>query len=100
MKFKVALNLPLGEAGFDHTDLTKFGARLLLSKKERAAFEEILKAAEAKGLLPTKCFQQIMDSTYVLGAGAVQDTSTLIRLAARKLLSAPFQPPGFPGIKS
>ena len=27
-----------------------------------------------------------MDSTYVLGAGAVQDTYTLIRMAIRKLL--------------
>jgi len=67
-----------------------------LSKKERTSFEEILKAAEAKGLLPTKCVQQIMDSTYVLGAGAVQDTYTLIRLAVRKLLSALKNRPDFP----
>ena len=96
LRWKVALNLPLGEAGFDHTDLTRFRARLLLSKKERAAFEEILKAAEAKGLLPAKCVQQIMDSTYVLGAGAVQDTYTLIRLAIRKLLNAMKNRPDFP----
>jgi Transposase DDE domain./Transposase domain (DUF772). len=96
LRWKVALNLPLGEAGFDHTDLTRFRARLLLSKKERAAFEEILKAAQAKGLLPAKCVQQIMDSTYVLGAGAVQDTYTLIRLAVRKLLSALKSRPDFP----
>jgi transposase len=99
LRWKVALNLSLGEAGFDHTDLCRFRARLLLNKKERAAFEEILKAAEAKGLLPAKCVQQIMDSTYVLGAGAVQDTYTLIRLAIRKLLSALKKRPDFPELR-
>ncbi|MGB9804846.1 IS1182 family transposase [Desulfofundulus sp.] len=99
LRWKVALNLSLGEAGFDHTDLSRFRARLLLNKKERTIFEKILKAAEAKGLLPAKCVQQIMDSTYVLGAGAVQDTYTLIRLAIRKLLSALIKRPDFPELR-
>ena len=88
LRWKVALNLSLGEAGFDHTDLTRFRARLLLHKKERAIFEEILVAAQAKGLIPQKGTKQIIDSTHMLGAGAVQDTYTLIKLAIRKLLSA------------
>jgi hypothetical protein len=59
-----------------------------LHKKERAIFEEILVAAQAKGLIPQKGTKQIIDSTHMLGAGAVQDTYTLIKLAIRKLLSA------------
>jgi len=58
----------------------------LLHKKERTAFEEILDAAVSKGLLPGNCAKQIIDSTYVLGVGAAQDTYTLIRMAIRKLL--------------
>jgi len=62
--------------------------RQYFRKKERTAFEEILNSAIAKGLLPGNCSKQIMDSTYVLGAGAVQDTYTLIRLAISRLLKA------------
>ena len=69
LRWKVALGLSIGESG-----------------KERKAFEEILGAAIAKGLLPGDCARQIVDSTYMLGAGAVQDTYTLIRTAIRKLL--------------
>jgi transposase len=86
LRWKVALGIPLGESGFHYSALSRFRARLLFHKKDRTAFEEILNAAKAKGLLPDKCSKQIMDSTYVLGAGAVQDTYTLIRLAISKLL--------------
>jgi len=86
LRWKVALGLSIGESGFDYCALSRFRARLLLHKKERKAFEEILGAAIAKGLLPGSCAKQIVDSTYMLGAGAVQDTYTLIRTAIRKLL--------------
>lgn len=88
LRWKVALGVSVGESGFDYSALSRFRARLLLHKKERAAFEEILGAAIAKGLLPGNSAKQIVDSTYVLGAGAVQDTYTLIRMAVRKLLKA------------
>jgi len=86
LRWKIALGISIAESGFNYSALSRFRARLLLHKKERAAFEEILDAAIAKGLLPGNCAKQIMDSTYVLGAGAVQDTYTLIRMAVRKLL--------------
>jgi len=74
LRWKVALGLSIGESGFDYCALSRFRARLLLHKKERTAFEEILGAAIDKGLLPGNCAKQVVDSTYVLGAGAVQDT--------------------------
>ncbi|MRS02397.1 IS1182 family transposase, partial [bacterium] len=86
LRWKVALGVSIAESGFNYSALSRFRARLLLHNKERTAFKEILNAAIAKGLLPGNCAKQIMDSTYVLGAGAVQDTYTLIRLAIRKLL--------------
>jgi len=88
LRWKVALGISISESGFNYSALSRFRARLLLHKKERTAFEEILNAAIAKGLLPGNCSKQIMDSTYVLGAGAVQDTYTLIRLAVNRLLKA------------
>jgi len=86
LRWKVALGISIAESGFNYSALSRFRARLLLHKKERTAFEEILNAAITKGLLPGNCAKQIMDSTYVLGAGAVQDTYTLIRLAVSRLL--------------
>lgn len=86
LRWKVALGISVGESGFDYCALSRFRARLLMHKKERTAFEGILGAAIAKGLLPGNCAKQIVDSTYVLGAGAVQDTYTLIRMAIRKLI--------------
>jgi transposase len=86
LRWKVVAGISIGEFGFNYSALSRFRARLLLHKKESAAFKEILNAATDKGLLPKGCATQIMDSTYVLGAGAVQDTYTLIRLAVRNLL--------------
>jgi len=88
LRWKLALGISIAESGFHFSALSRFRARLLLHQKERIAFEEILNAAIAKGLLPGSCSKQIMDSTYMLGAGAVQDTYTLIRLAVSKLLKA------------
>ncbi|MDD4335666.1 MAG: transposase [Desulfotomaculaceae bacterium] len=86
LRWKMALGISIAESGFNYSALSRFRARLLLHQKERTDFEEILEAAIAKGLLPGNCAKQIMDSTYVLGAGALQDTYTLIRMAVRKLL--------------
>jgi len=86
LRWKMALGISIAESGFNYSALSRFRARLLLHQKERTDFEEILEAAIAKGLLPGNCAKQIMDSTYVLGAGALQDTYTLIRMAIRKLL--------------
>lgn len=86
LRWKMALGISIAESGFNYSALSRFRARLLLHKKEHIAFEEILEAAIAKGLLPGNCAKQIMDSTYVLGAGALQDTYTLIRTAIRKIL--------------
>lgn len=88
LRWKVALGISIAESGFNYSALSRFRARLLLHKKERSAFEEILKGATSRGLLPEGCARQIMDSTYVLGGGAVQDTYTLIRLTIRNLFNA------------
>jgi hypothetical protein len=57
-----------------------------LHRKDKQIFETILKAAENEGFIPRGYTKQIVDSTCTLGAGSVQDTYTLIRLAIRKLL--------------
>lgn len=87
LRWKAGLHLGIDETGFDSTALTRFRARLVLHKKERAFFEETVRAAQKYGLIDAKV-AEVIDSTPVLGAGAVQDTYQLIRSAVRQMLKA------------
>ena len=55
--------------------------------KERLVFERSLSLAKELGLLDEST-EQIVDSTPMLGAAAVQDTATLVRSGVRKLIDA------------
>jgi transposase len=87
LRWKVALDLPIDHPGFHPTSLVRFRARLLLHGKERLVFERTVELAAELGLLsdPT---EQILDSTPMLGAAAVQETVALVRSGVRKLLDA------------
>src|SRR4051812_2980668 len=87
LRWKVALDLPIDHPGFHPTSLVKFRARLLLHGKERIVFERSLELATELGLLDGP-LEQIVDSTPMLGAAAIQDTVTLVRAAVRKLIDA------------
>lgn len=87
LRWKAALGLGIDEVGFDATTLCRFRARLLLHQKERDFFLETVKAAREHGLISAEV-AEVVDSTPVLGAGAVQDTYTLLRSAVRKMLRA------------
>lgn len=86
LRWKAALKIGLNESGFDYSSLSVFRSRLLLKGKEREAFEAVLRVAVETGLVSEDKLTQIFDSTYVLGAGAVQDTYSLIGLTIRKLM--------------
>lgn len=79
LRWKVALDLPIDHPGFHSTSLVRFRARLLLHGKER------LLASESER---SKTTEQIVDSTPMLGAAAVQDTVSLVRSGVRKLIDA------------
>jgi transposase len=87
LRWKVALDLPIDHPGFYSTSLVKFRARLLLHGKERVVFERSLELASELGLLEGD-IEQIVDSTPMLGAAAIQDTVTLVRAGVRKLVEA------------
>jgi transposase len=87
LRWKVALDLPVDHPGFHPTSLVRFRARLLLHGKERLVFERSLELATELGLISGQT-EQILDSTPMLGAAAVQDTATLVRAAVRKLVDA------------
>jgi transposase len=87
IRWKVALNLPLDFAGIDPSSLVVFRGRLLKHGKERYAFDRFIRVGRAAGFIPDKV-TLLMDTTPVKGAGAVQDTYTLLRKGTRKLLKA------------
>jgi transposase len=87
LRWKIALDLPVDHPGFHATSLVRFRARLLLHGKERLVFERSLELAIELGLLSGSA-EQIVDSTPMLGAAAVQDTAVLVRAAVRKLIDA------------
>jgi len=87
LRWKVALDLPIDHPGFHPTSLVRYRARLLLHGKERLSFERSLELAAQLGLIVGEA-EQIVDSTPMLGAAAVQDTATLVRSGVRKLLDA------------
>jgi transposase len=85
LRWKVALNLPLDFPGFHPTSLTKYRNRLIEHGKERYAFDRFVEAGREAGFISDKV-TLLTDTTNVKGAGAVQDTYTLLRKGMRRLL--------------
>jgi hypothetical protein len=87
LRWKVALNLPLDYPGFDPSSLSIFRKRLVENGRERYAFDRLNKVGREAGFIPDQV-TLLIDTTHVKGAGAVQDTYTLVRKGIRKLLKA------------
>ncbi len=87
LRWKVALGLGLDYPGFDPSSLSVFRSRLLEHGKERYAFDRFLKVGREAGFIPDKV-TLLVDTVSARGAGAVQDSYTLIRKGIRKLLKA------------
>jgi transposase len=85
LRWKVALHLPLDYAGFDGSSLSRYRSRLIAGGQERYAFDRFVAVGRAAGFIPDKV-TLLADTTWTKGAGAVQDTYTLIRKGIRKLL--------------
>lgn len=87
LRWKVALNLPLDFTPPEASTLCVFRRRLLEHGQERYAFNRLVQVGRAGGFIPDKV-ALLMDTTPQRGAGAVQDTYTLIRKGIRKVLKA------------
>ena len=85
LRWKWALGLGLNDHGCDHSSLCVFRGRLLAHQEEGKLFQDIVARAVEAGLLPKRAVQ-VMDSSPMLGAAAVQDTYKLLRTALHKLV--------------
>jgi hypothetical protein len=84
-RWQVALDLPLDYEGFDPSSLSYFRRRLVEHGQERYAFDRLVALGRAAGFIPDTV-TVLIDTTWTKGAGAVQDTYTLLRKGIRKLL--------------
>jgi transposase len=85
LRWQVALDLPTDFAGFNPSSLTYFRRRLVEHGQERYAFDRFVAVGRRAGFVPDRV-TLLTDTTRARGAGAVQDTYTLLRKGMRKLL--------------
>jgi transposase len=87
LRWKVALHLPLDYEAFAPSSLSVFRSRMVEHGQERYAFERFIQVGREAGFIADKV-TLLTDTTFVKGAGAVQNTYTLLRKGLRKLLKA------------
>ena len=88
MRWKVALGIELDERPFAKSTLQQFRAQLLIHDQARVIFEHSLQLARASGYLKGRKARLAVDSTHILGRGAVEDTYNLIAHGIAKLCRA------------
>ena len=88
LRWKVALGIEVEERPFAKSTLQVFRAQLILHDKVREVFESSLRLARESGYLKGRGMRVALDTTNILGRGAVRDTCNLLADGIVKLLRA------------
>ncbi len=88
LRWKVALGVEVDARPFAKSTLQLFRAQLVLKEKMRAVFRRSLEYARESGYLKKRKLRAVLDTTYILGRGAVKDTYNLLADSIRQLLRA------------
>ena len=88
IRWKVALGIEVEDRPFAKSTLQLFRARLILHDKAREVFERSLRFARETGYLKSRRMRVALDTTYILGRGAVKDTYNLLSDGIVKLVRA------------
>jgi hypothetical protein len=79
LRWKVALGIGLDAKPFAKSTLQEFRAQLILHEKQRLLFQQRLELAKRRGKLgPQRRLRLALDTTPILGRGAVKDTYNLV----------------------
>lgn len=78
IRWKVALGIAVEDRPFAKSTLQLFRAQLILHDQVRAVFQRSLKFAKETGYLKGRKMKAALDTTYILGRGAVKDTYNLL----------------------
>ncbi|MGH2707782.1 MAG: transposase, partial [Actinomycetota bacterium] len=87
LDWKHALGLDSDHPGIAATTFALFRARVLLHDADQVLFRATVRKAVEAGLFPRRVLA-LIDSSPVLGAGAVKDTYDLLRSAINKVVEA------------
>ena len=88
LRWKVALGIEVEDRPFAKSTLQVFRAQLILHDKVGEVFESSLRLARESGYLKRRGMRVALDTTNILGRGAVQDTYNLLADGIVKLLRA------------
>ena len=88
IRWKVALGIEVEDRPFAKSTLQVFRAQLILHDQVREVFERSLRLAREAGYLKRRSMRVALDTTYILGRGAVKDTYNLLADGMVKLLRA------------
>ena len=86
IRWKVALGIEIEDRPFAKSTLQLFRAQLILHDKVREVFESSLRLARQSGYLKKRGMRVALDTTCILGRGAVKDTYNLLADGIVKLL--------------
>ena len=78
IRWKVALGIEVEARPFAKSTLQLFRAQLILHDRVRAVFQRSLQFARQTGCLKGRRMKVAVDTTYILGRGAVKDTYNLL----------------------
>ena len=89
LRWKVALGIEIEDRPFAKSTFQVFRAQLILHGKVREVFEQSLRLARETGYLKRGGGMRVaLDTTYILGRGAVKDTYNLLADGIVKLMRA------------
>ena len=88
LRWKVALGVCLEDRPFAKSTLQVFRAQLILHEKVMSVFKQSLKIARQTGHLKNRKVKAVLDTSYILGRGAVKDTYNLLADGIVKLIRA------------
>ena len=86
LRWKVALGIEVEDRPFAKSTLQVFRAQLILHDKVLEVFESSLRLARESGYLKKRSMKVALDTTNILGRGAVRDTCNLLADGIVKLL--------------
>ena len=88
IRWKVALGIEVEERPFAKSTFQVFRAQLILHDRVREVFESSLRLARESGYLKRRSMRVALDTTNILGRGAVKNTFNLLADGVVKLLGA------------
>ena len=88
LRWKVALGIEIEDRPLAKSALQVFRPQLILHEKVREVFESSLRLARKSGYLKKRGRPVALDTTYILGRGAVKDTYNLLVDGIVKMLKA------------